>query len=115
MEVNCRTDISLTTVKSNTQADDTLRYVPAWLAAKKKGRPKENVRKKSVMDLIEESAKKKKRTRRIKLYCRICYKHNHNTVDCYQNPANEQNEQAKQQKTLENVMEESDDGEEGKA
>jgi hypothetical protein len=103
-------------VKSSTRADDTLRYVPAWLAAKKKGRPKENVREKSVTDLIEESAKKKKRTRRIKLYCRICFKHNHNTVDCYQNPANEQNEQAKQQKTLENVMEESDeDGEEGKA
>ena len=102
-------------MKSSTRADDTLRYVPAWLAAKKKGRPKENVREKSVTDLIEESAKKKKRTRRIKLYCRICFKHNHNTVDCYQNPANEQNEQAKQQKTLENVMEESDDGEEGKA
>jgi len=44
MEVNCRTDISLNTVKSSTQADDTLRYVPAWLAAKKKGRPKKNVR-----------------------------------------------------------------------
>jgi len=86
------------------------------LAAKKKGQPKKNVRKKSVTDLIEESAKKKKQTRRIKLYCRVCFKHNHNTVDCYQNPANEQIEQAKQQKTLENVMEESDeDGEEGKA
>jgi hypothetical protein len=76
MEVNCQTDISLNTVKSSTQADDTLRYVPVWLAAKKKGRPKENVRKKSVTDLIEKSAKKKKRTRRIKLYCRICFKHN---------------------------------------
>jgi hypothetical protein len=86
------------------------------LAAKKKGRPKENVREKSVMDLIEESAKKKKQKRTIKLFCRICFKHNHNTVDCYQNPANEQNKQAKQQKTLENVMEESDeDGKEGKA
>ena len=116
MEVNCQTDISLNAVKTSTRADDKLRYVPAWLAAKKKGRPKENVREKSVTDLIEESAKKKKRTRRIKLYCRICFKHNHNTVDCYQNPANEQNEQAKQQKTLENVMEESDeDGQEGKA
>ena len=38
-----------------------------------------------------------------------------NTVDCYQNPANEQNEQAKQQKTLENEMEGSDEnGEDGK-
>ena len=102
--------ILLNTVKTSTRADDTLRYVPAWLAAKKKGRPKENVREKSVTDLIEESAKKKTRTRRIKLYCRICFKHNHTMVDCYQNPANEQ------QKTLEDVMEESDeDGEEEKA
>ena len=52
MEVNCRTDISLNTVKTSTRADDTLRYVPAWLAANKKGRPKENVREKSVMDQI---------------------------------------------------------------
>ncbi len=51
MEVNCQTDISLNTVKSSTQADDTLRYVPAWLGAKKKGRPKENVREKSVTDI----------------------------------------------------------------
>jgi hypothetical protein len=116
MEVNCQTDILLNTVKTSTRADDKLRYCLAWIAAKKKGWPNANVREKSVMDLIEESAKKKKRTRRIKLFCRICFKHNHNTVDCNQNPANEQNQQAKQQKTLENVMEESDkDGQEGKA
>ncbi len=116
MEVNCQTDITLNSVKTSTRPDDTLRYVPTWLAAKKKGRPKANVRDKSVTDLIEESAKKKKRTRRIKLFCRICFKHNHNTVDCYQNPSNELNDQANQQETLENVMEESDeDGQEGKA
>jgi len=60
MEVNCQTDISLNTVKTSTRADDKLRYCPAWIAAKKKGRPKANVREKSVTDLIEESAKKKK-------------------------------------------------------
>jgi hypothetical protein len=115
-EVNCQTNISLNSVKTNTRPDDTLRYVPTWLAAKKKGRPKANVREKSVVDLIAESAKKKKRTRTVKLFCRICFKHNHNTIDCYLNPSNELNNRANQQETLENVMEESDgDGQEGKA
>ena len=116
MEVNCPTDISLNTVKTSAPANDKLRYCPAWLAARKKGRPKMDVREKSVTDLIEESAKKKKkRTRRIKLFCNICFKHNHNTVDCYQNPANEQNTLAKRKNSLEDLPEESnEDGEEGK-
>jgi hypothetical protein len=91
MEVTCQSDILLNTVKTSTRADDKLRYCPAWIAAKIKGRPNADVREKSVTDLIEKSAKKKKRTRRIKLFCRICFKHNHNMVDCYQNLANDQN------------------------
>jgi hypothetical protein len=88
LEVNCPTDITLNTVKSSTTADDMLRYCPGWVAARKKGRPKANVREKSVVDLIQESAKKKKRTRKVKMYCSICQKWNHNTVDCYHNSAN---------------------------
>ena len=76
------------TVKSSTTPDEMLRYCPAWVAARKKGRPKANVREKSVVDHIKDSAKKKKRTRKIKMYCSICQKWNHNTVDCYQNSAN---------------------------
>ena len=87
MEVNCRTDILLNTVKTSTRADDTIRYVPAWLAAKKKGRPKEDIREKSVADHIKELAKKK-RSRRTKFFCRICHKFDHNMADCFQNPAN---------------------------
>ncbi len=59
MDVYCPTDISLNTVKSMTIADDCLRYCPSWAAAKKKGRPKEDVCEKSVADNIKESAKKK--------------------------------------------------------
>jgi hypothetical protein len=65
-----------------------LRYCPGWVAARKKGRPKANVREKSVVDLIQESAKKKKQTRKVKMFCSICQKWNHNTVDCYHNSAN---------------------------
>ena len=94
-EVTYLSDISLNMVKTSTQADDRLRYCPAWITAKKKGRPKADVREKSVMDIIEESAKKKKRSRRNKLFCNICFKHNHNTVDCFNNTANKQNALAK--------------------
>ena len=88
LEVKCPTDITLNTVKSSTPADDMLRYCPGWVASRKKGRPKANVREKSVIDHIQESAQKKKRTRKVKMYCSICQKWNHNTVDCYHNSAN---------------------------
>ena len=94
-EVTYLSDISLNMVKTSTQADDRLRYCPAWITAKKKGRPKADVREKSVMDIIEESAKKKKQSRRNNLFCNICFKHNHNTADCFQNPANKQKASAK--------------------
>jgi hypothetical protein len=87
MDVYCPTDISLNTVKSMTIADDRLRYCPSWAAAKKRGRPKEDVREKSVADHIKESANKK-RSRRTKFFCRICHKFDHNMADCFQNPAN---------------------------
>jgi hypothetical protein len=59
MDVYCPIDISLNSVKSMTIADDRLWYCPSWVAAKKKGQPKEDVREKSVADHIKESAKKK--------------------------------------------------------
>ena len=71
MDVYCPTDISLNRVKSMTVPKDCLRYCPPWVAAKKKGRPKADNRKKSVVDHILESALKKQ-GRRTKLYCRIC-------------------------------------------
>ncbi len=70
--------------------EDDLRFCPSWSAANKKGCPKKNERIKSVMDHIEESAKKK-RKRREKCFCKIYHNHkfNHNTQDCWKNPNNE--------------------------
>ena len=90
MDVYCKTDISLNTVKSMTVPEDRLRYCPSWTAAKKKGRPKADNREKSLVDHIADSAKKKRGSRRTKLYCRICHKFDHNMVDCFQNPGNQQ-------------------------
>ncbi len=87
MDVECRADIVISTIKDKYTPDKTLCYCPAWMAAKKKGRSKGNVRKKSVMDHVAESAKKK-RKRRARMFCKICQKFNHNTEDCRKNTKN---------------------------
>ena len=88
-DMYCSAAISISSIKANTRPDDKLRYCPSFLAGNKKGRPKKNVRQKSLVDLIEESATKK-RKRRKKLFCKICYKFNHNTADCYKHPLNQE-------------------------
>ena len=115
MEVNCCTDILLKTLKTMSNADGMICYCPAWMAPKKAGRPKANVLEKSLNDLIKESAKKT-RNRRTKMFCKICEKFNHNTADCYNNPANKKTKTTKQQQmSLEEDMSQSDkDGQERK-
>jgi hypothetical protein len=78
----CRTDISIEGVKATSKPEDDIVYCPAWTAANKKGRPKKNARMKSIMDHIEESAKKK-RKRKVKMFCKHCQKFNHTTEQCY--------------------------------
>jgi hypothetical protein len=84
MDVECRADISISMLKDKYTPNTSLRYCPAWTAAKKKGRPNKNVREKSLMDHIQESAKKK-RKRRSRMFCTICQKFNHNTESCWKN------------------------------
>jgi hypothetical protein len=82
IEATMRSDISMNAIKTRHTRDELLRYCPAWSAAAKKGCPKKHEHRKTIMDHIEESAKKKrKRTNR--MYCSICEKFNHNTKDCY--------------------------------
>jgi len=61
VDVKCRADISILAIKDKYTPDKSLCYCPSWMAAKKKGHPKSNVRKKSLMDHIAESAKKKRK------------------------------------------------------
>ena len=82
IEATMRSDITMNAIKTRHARDELLRYCPVWSAAAKKGRPKKHERRKSIMDHIEESAKKKrKRTNR--MFCSIYEKFNHNTKDCY--------------------------------
>ncbi len=46
------------------------------------------MRKKSVMDYVAESAKKK-RKRKARMFCKICQMFNHNTEDCRMNTKDE--------------------------
>jgi hypothetical protein len=79
-----RSDISMNAIKTRHVCDELLRYCPVWSAAAKKGRPKKHEHRKTIIDHIEESAKKKgKRTNR--MFCSICEKFTHNTKDCYKN------------------------------
>ena len=102
MEVNCPTIESIQAVRETSTKDELLRNCPLWTAARKKGRPKENEREKSVADHIAESGKKRKRKKR--LFCRICHKFDHNTNDCFKNPA----------KSAERTNANDEDGMEGK-
>ena len=81
LDIECRGDISLAAIKAKYTPDKTLCYCPSWTAGKKKGRPKTNVREKSLMDHIAESAKKK-RKRKDRMWCEICHRFNHNTDQC---------------------------------
>ena len=79
--------MSLANIKATHHPDDKLRYCPGFVSVKK-GRPKKNDRKMSVMDHIEEAANKK-RKRRKKMFCKICHKFNHDTTECFKNPQNQ--------------------------
>ena len=64
-------DITMNAIKKSRSRDELLRYCPAWSAAAKKGRPKKDEHRKTIMDHIKESAKKK-RKRVNRMYCSIC-------------------------------------------
>ena len=83
----CRTEITMKSIQAMSTPEDDLPFCPSWSAANKKGCPKKNERIKSVMDHIEESAKKK-RKRKVKYFCKICHRFNHNTQDCWKNTKN---------------------------
>ncbi len=70
-------------VKNKYPGNDLIGYCPQWAAPKKAGRPKKDVnRSKGVMDMVAKNKRRKM------MWCEICHKFNHNTRDCFKNPAN---------------------------
>ena len=88
LELDCNTDISLTMVKAKVRPNEFIRYCPDWSTAKKSGRPQKSEKILTLTDKMELASSSKKRKRRAKLYCKICHKFNHNTMDCFKNPIN---------------------------
>jgi hypothetical protein len=77
---------------------------------KGKGHPKKNVCEKSIMDHIEEAAKKKCK-RRAWMFCKTCHKFNHDMEQCMKNPANQVN---MLEEVLDEVLDETADWDNGK-
>jgi hypothetical protein len=61
IEATMRSDISINAIKKTHACDELLRYCPVWSVAAKKGHPKKDEHRKTIMDHIEESAKKKRK------------------------------------------------------
>jgi hypothetical protein len=87
--MSCNGSVSIRLVMSKYDPEDDIRYCPDWLAANKTGRPKKNQRAQGITDHIQSATKKKKR----KMFCTICHKFNHISMDCYQNPINAREQQ----------------------
>ena len=79
----CRGDVSIMSVKNKYPSNDLLRYCPQWATPKKAGRPKKDAKRaKGVMVMVVKNKRRKV------MWCEICHKFNHNTRDCFKNPAN---------------------------
>jgi hypothetical protein len=79
--------LELDSVKESHSPDESLHICPSWVGSKKKGHPKSGVHEKSVTDHVQESGKKS-HNRRVRMFCMLCQKFNHNTKDCFKNPLN---------------------------
>ena len=75
-------------VKANSQPNEFLQYCPDWSAKKKSGCPKKSDKVLTVTEIIELASSKKKSKRCPKLFCEICHKFNHTTLQCFKNPIN---------------------------
>ncbi len=87
--VRCNGTVNIRLVMSKYNPEDSIRYCPDWLAPRKSGRPKKMQRELGVSDHVQLGAKKRKK----KMFCKLCHKFNHNTVDCYRNPKNARNDE----------------------
>ncbi len=88
LELDCKTDMMINMVKAASQPNELLQYCPDWSAAKKSGRPKKSNKVLTVTEQIALASFKKKRKHRPKLFCEICHKFNHTTLQCFKNPIN---------------------------
>jgi hypothetical protein len=56
-----RADMTWDNIRKSDSKDDRMKYCPSWVAPKKKGRPKKEVRKLGIADHVQQAAAKRRR------------------------------------------------------
>jgi hypothetical protein len=74
-------------IRDDHDADDTIRYCPAWSAANKPGRPAKGKQKLSALETAQGMKRKPKYLTR---FCQICRGFSHRTIDCWLQEKNKQ-------------------------
>jgi hypothetical protein len=120
LEEQCITDISISSVKRTTLYPmENIRYCPDWSASEKPGRRKNTDKVDTLTDKMKLASTGKKRKRSVKLYCDICQKFNHTTLNCYKNPRHTGGVSRNLESTLELTLPRGDrrdkDGDQGSA
>jgi hypothetical protein len=108
LDLDCKTEMTIKMVKAVARPNEFLRYCPDWSTPKKSGRPKKSDKVLTVTEQIALASSKKKRKRWVKLFCEICHKFNHTTLQCFKNPIN-----CNLDVILEGAQPGNDEGEEG--
>jgi hypothetical protein len=79
-DVTAECDANMEVIRANYDADDTIRYCPAWSAPKKSGHPAKGKRKLSALEIAQGMKRKPKHLMR---FCQICRGFSHRTIDCW--------------------------------
>jgi hypothetical protein len=86
-DIVANTNINISSVKAKYRPNEKFKYCPDWSMGKKRGRSKKREKQMTVMERGAASSHKK-RKRRVKMWCEICEKWNHTTLQCWKNPTN---------------------------
>ncbi len=79
-EVSAQCFANMEVIRDDHEADDTIRYCPAWSAANKLGRPAKGKRK---LSALETAQGMKRKTKYLTKFCQIFRGFSHRTIDCW--------------------------------
>ncbi len=86
-EVTAECYANMEVVRADYEADDTIRYCPAWNAPNKAGCPPKGKRKLSALEIAQGNKRKPKHLTR---FCQICRGFSHQTIDCWHQEKNKE-------------------------
>jgi len=79
-EVTAQCFANMEVIRDDHDADDNIRYCPAWSAANKPGRPAKGKRK---LSALETAQGMKRKPKYLTKFCQICRGFSHRTIDCW--------------------------------